>query len=116
MFFAKLALFLLYCRIFSLDHWTRIAIYFGITINGLYYLASSITSLILCIPRPGETWTSTRYTMRCARGTVMGEIQGIFGPVSDLYIFILPLPVLFKLQMSFKKKVGVIAIFLTGMM
>ena len=116
MFFAKLALLLLYYRMFSPNRWTKIAIYLGITINGLFYLTSSTAILILCIPRRGEAFGLWTYEMRCSRARSIGDVQGIFGLVSDLYTFILPLPVLCKLQISFKKKVGIIAIFLTGMM
>lgn len=116
MFFAKLALFLMYYRIFALNRWTRIAIYFGIILNGLFYFASCIGLIILCIPRRSESWTSMTYATRCYHAEAMGDVQGIFGLVSDLYIFILPLPVLFRLQMSLKKKLGITAVFLTGLM
>ena len=116
MFCAKLALFLLYYRIFGLSRWTRIAIYFGIVFTGLYYLASIIVLIVLCIPRRNESWTANPYVARCERAEVMGDVQGIFGLVSDLFIFVLPLPVLFRLQMSLKKKVGITAIFCTGLM
>ncbi|KAL2050957.1 hypothetical protein ABVK25_008856 [Lepraria finkii] len=114
MFFAKLALFILYYRIFALNRWTKIAIYSGIILTGLFYLASSIALIVLCIPRRNESWTSMTNVTRCERAEVMGDVQGIFGLASDLYIFILPLPVLFRLQMSLKKKLGITAIFLTG--
>ena len=42
--------------------------------------------------------------------------QGIYGLISDLYIFILPLPVLWGLQMSLRKKIAITAIFLAGLM
>ena len=116
MFFAKLALFLLFYRLFALNRWMRIAIYFGIALNGLFYLASGITLIILCIPRHREGWTSPIYAARCYHAEVMGLIQGIFGLLSDIYIFILPLPVLFRLQMSLKKRLGIIAVFFTGVM
>ncbi|KAF6235751.1 hypothetical protein HO173_005946 [Letharia columbiana] len=115
MFFAKLALFLLYHRLFALNRWTRIAIYFGVALNGLFYLASCITLVILCIPRQRENWASPTYAARCYRAEVTGVIQGIFGLLSDIYIFILPLPVLFRLQMSLKKKLGITAVFFTGL-
>ena len=116
MFFAKAALFLLYYRLFALDHWTKISIYFGIGITSCFYLATLIAQLVFCIPRPHESWTSMTCVERCSRGEGLGDVHGVFGLVSDLYIFILPLPVLYRLQMSLKKKIGVIATFLTGLM
>jgi len=116
MFFAKLALFLLYYRIFARNRWTRIAIYLGIAFNGLFYLASCVALIVLCVPRRGESWTSIGYATRCTHAEAMGDVQGIFGLISDLYIFILPLPVLFSLQMTLRKKLGITAVFLTGLM
>ena len=46
----------------------------------------------------------------------MGIIQGVFGLLSDVYIFILPLPSLWGLQMRLRRKLGISAIFLTGLM
>lgn len=114
--FAKLALFLLYYRIFALNSRTKFAIYLGIVVNCLFYIASAIAHLVLCIPRPSDGWTSPRYAARCNKSRVLDIIVGIFGLISDLYIFILPLPVLWRLQMPLKRKLGVMAIFLTGLM
>ena len=116
MAFAKMALFLLYYRLFALDRWTKIAIYSGMGITSCFYLATFIVQLVLCIPRPQESWTSMTCVERCSRGEGLGDVHGVFGLVSDLYIFILPLPVLYRLQMSLKKKIGVTATFLTGLM
>ena len=116
MLFAKAALFLLYYRVFSLDHWTKIAIYIGISVTSLFYFASTVAYLVLCIPWRNESWTSTPYEERCYRAEVMGDVQGVFGLASDLYIFVLPHPALYRLHMSSKKKIAVTALFLTGLM
>ena len=46
----------------------------------------------------------------------MGVFAGCFGVLSDIYIYLLPIPVLWNLQMAFKRKMGIIAIFFTGLM
>ena len=108
--FAKLALFLLYYRLFASDRGTRIAIYLGIIINGLIYVSFSIFYCVRCIPGPG--WLSTK----CSQTNDQNDFLGAFSLVSDLYIFILPLPVLSSLQMPFRRKLGVAATFGTGLM
>ena len=50
MLFAKLALFLLYYRLFASHYWTKIAIYLGIITNGLWYIAFATIYLFLCVP------------------------------------------------------------------
>ena len=112
MLFAKLALFLLYYRLFALHYWTKIAIYLGIITNGLWNVAFATACLILCVPWPGESWKSPK----CSRTLKMIEIFTAFNAVSDLYLFILPLPVLRSLQMPPRRKLGVVATFSTGLM
>ena len=46
----------------------------------------------------------------------MAYIQGIFNVVSDFYLLILPIPVVWQLQMPSKRKIGVCAIFMTGIL
>lgn len=114
--FAKLALFLLYFRIFATNRRNKIAIHLGILANCCFYIGSSIILLVLCVPRSDESWLSPVYAARCRQTTKMGIIQGVFGLLSDLYIFILPLPILWRLQMPLRRKLGITAIFLTGLM
>ena len=115
MLFAKLALFLLYYRLFASDYWTKIAIYLGIIAICLFYIACSVIFLIWCLPRSGESWISPTFDARCAPITQVSNAHGWFGLLSDLYIFFLPLPALWGLHMPLKKKVGVTAVFLTGL-
>lgn len=116
MFFAKLSLFLLFLRIFSCNRPTRYAIYFGIIINCHFYTAIILAFGIQCVRRPRTSWLATAGSARCRSTTVINYIQGSFGVVSDIYIFVLALPVLWGLQMAPPKKLGVIAIFLIGLM
>lgn len=116
-FFAKLSIFLLYLRTFYPSRWTRYLTYFGITVNLIVYSGTTIAFGALCVRRPGETWIQDQMTRRCSYNTrAVGYTQGIFGVISDLFIFILPLPVIWGLQMPTKRKVGVIAIFATGLL
>lgn len=75
-----------------------------------------IVGIVLCTPKPKQSWASMNYRERSSQDKALAEIYGVFGLVSDLYIFILPLPVLRRLNMSSKKKIGVTATFLTGLM
>ena len=115
-FFAKLSLFLLYLRLFLPNQWTRILIYFGILATLLLYTATTVAFGVLCIPRPGESWVESGFSPRCRSSFVLTYIQGIFNVVSDLYLLILPIPVVWQLQMPSKKKIGVCAIFMTGIL
>lgn len=116
MLLVKIAIFLLYYRFFSIDRWTRIAIHIGMGVTSCFYPAMVIVEIVLCTPKPKQSWAPMNSRGRCSRGQALAEIYGVFGLVSDLYVFILPLPVLRRLNMSSKKKIGVTATFLTGLM
>ena len=113
-FFAKLSLFLLYLRIFSPSRNMRFLIYFGIVFNFIYYVATAVSMMALCLPRKGEIWAVALYSSRCHHAITMTYVQGIFNIVSDLFLLGLPIPVVLRLQMPQRKKWGVIAIFATG--
>ena len=85
-------------------------------VNCLFYTTATLVLLIQCVRRPGQSWLATASSARCRSINVTDYIQGSFGVVSDIYIFILPLPVLWGLHMAPRKKLGVFATFLTGLM
>ena len=113
-FFTKLSLLLLYLRIFSPNRGVRYAIYFGMMANLVFYAVTTIIFGVLCVPRVGEGWLQTIQTTRCHKSFIMDYAQGIFGVISDFYIFILPMPIVFKLHMPLRRKIGVAAVFMTG--
>lgn len=115
-FFAKLSLLLLYHRIFSPDRWTRLFIYFGIGVIFIVYTITASILVGLCIPRKGEGWALALRSSRCRDTMVMTYVQGIFNIVSDFYVLVLPLPVVWKLQLPLRKKIGVSAVFMTGLL
>ncbi|KAF6239005.1 hypothetical protein HO173_002877 [Letharia columbiana] len=84
--------------------------------NFLFYTATATVFIAYCIPRPGENWPSITSLERCQKSESIAYVQGPFGVLSDIYIFILPLPVLWRLQMTLRKKLGVSSIFLVGFM
>lgn len=115
-FFAKASLFLLYLRLFSPDRWTRNLIYFGLVTTFVMYLATTVAFGVLCLPRPRESWLEALLSPRCTKSLSMTYVQGVFNVVSDFYVLILPIPVTLKLQLPLQKKIGVCAIFMTGLL
>ena len=112
-FFAKLSLFWLYLRIFSPNRRTRFLIYFGIGSTFAVYTGTTAYIGYLCIPRPGQSWLE-RANHQCTETRIVNYIQGIFGLVSDIYLFVLPIPPVWQLRMPFRRRIGVFAIFATG--
>jgi hypothetical protein len=116
-FFAKLSIFLLYLRLFGPNKWTKYLTYIGIAMTFAVYTATTFAFGYLCVRRPGETWYESQTSDRCLVNSIpLYYIQGIFGLLSDLYIFFLPVPVVWRLQMPLKRRIGVMAIFATGIL
>lgn len=113
-FLTKLSLLLLYLRIFKPNKTTRYAVYLGVVVNFLFYLSTFIVMASFCIPRPHQSFLETIFGQRCQRANDLSYPQGIFGVVSDFYIFFLPMPAVFQLNLPMRKKIGVALIFMTG--
>lgn len=111
---AKLSLFLLYLRLFSVDHTTRRLIYLGIATTCLFYFASILVGIIACIPWKGETRLAALASPRCARAKFLGYVSSFFNVVSDLYLLVIPMNIVRKLQMPGRKKLGLIVLFMFG--
>ena len=116
-FLTKLPLFLLYLRPIAVTLWFRYAIYFGIAACAVFYAAAIIAYSVPCIVRPGETWLQVRSSSYCLQeGIPVTYMEGIFGLLSDIYLFMLPIPVILSLHLSLRKRLGVISIFATGLL
>ena len=114
-FCAKLSLFLLYHRLFGLHKWIRYLTYIGIGASFAVYTASVGVNGYLCLPHRGEQWVQAGLSPRCHRQLVwVAYVRGPFNVLSDLYLLVLPLPAVWQLHASLKKKLGISGIFLTG--
>ena len=68
----------------------------------------------MCAPRRGESFADLTVAERCSHETTWAVVQGASDVVLDFFIIYLPIPMLWKLNMGFQRKIGVMAIFLTG--
>ena len=116
-FLAKLTLMLLYLRIFEPKPMAKYLIYAGILVIGLFYAATTIAYGAYCVPRSGESYGSPSVAARCNPPSLTIDLtQGVFGFISDLYLFILPMPFIWGLQVPLRRKLGIAAVFATGVM
>lgn len=70
----------------------------------------------LCAPRSGQTYLEAAGSARCQRSVKFGVFSASFNIFTDFYMLFLPIPAVLGLQMPTKKKVGVLAIFGTGLL
>lgn len=114
-FFSKASIFLLFHQIFEVQSAMRIAITAGITFCGLLYFINIPISALLSAPHVGETWAGVLTSGRPQKNLLWGVVQAALSILLDLYIFILPIPVILRLHLSTKKKIQLIAVFTTAL-
>ena len=113
----KVSIFLLYLRVFSTNLPTRLAIYMGIFSVVVYNAVCSALVLVFCIPRHNEAWVELFSIYRCFRNEQNVLIaSGALNLITDIYVLCLPLPIVWSLQLPLRKRLGLIAIFMTGLM
>lgn len=119
MWFIKLALFVLYLEVFGRLRWLRYLVFAGIIINGLFSIASMVAFIVMCGPKNGQSqfsYISALASPMCTRSRSLVIILGVVNVISDLYLILIPLPAVWSLQLSFRKKIGLSAMFFTGSM
>jgi hypothetical protein len=109
-FFAKASIFLLYLQLFTIEQSIRIAIWVGLAFNFLIYWPGVAVAVYYETPRTGEVWVDI-LDGRTLIPLPWWQAQSALSIVLDLYIFILPLPVLARLKMPIQKRISVIAVF-----
>ena len=115
-FFAKSSLLLLYLRIFGPKKSTRYAIYFGLVFAFCLYWVNIPITAYYCGPPAGKPWSLSEMGFKCKKPIILAVVQGPFNVVLDLFIFILPIPVVMGLQMSSRRRIAVLTVFLTGIL
>ena len=120
LWFIKLALFVLFLELFGSLKWLRYMAIAGMTVTGLFYFATCIAFAVGCAPKGGQQ-TQLAYLLalaskECAETHVLVPLTGYVNVFSDIYLILLPLPAVWSLNLPFKKKLSVSAVFLTGLM
>lgn len=113
---AKLSLLTLYLQIFRPNPTLRYCIYFGMTFLALFYAATFTAYGYLSIPKRGQSQLEAMLSVDTARDIPLGIAQGAVNVVSDFCILIIPIPGVLKLQLPPAKKIGILTIFMTGLL
>jgi sterol-4alpha-carboxylate 3-dehydrogenase (decarboxylating) len=115
--FIKLSILLLYRRVFAIMAKTGRLFHYGtifgiiiVTILHIPYIATQIYTVIYC-----ETPESLIQNQFCSHLYGLNISQSTINVVTDLYIFILPLPRLLELKLPPQRKVGVFVVFAGGL-
>ncbi|KAF7884388.1 uncharacterized protein EAF02_004724 [Botrytis sinoallii] len=115
--FAKTAILIEWVQIFSphrthaFFYWTS---YLMILLNVLLYVSSIISSAITCLPHESiwQPWVKGK----CIDRKALGVFTAIFNVIMDLLILLLPQRVIWTLQMTMARKIGISLVFSVGIL
>lgn len=116
MFFIRISVLLLYRRLFYPDRWMAVLVHIGI---GYLLITNGVFTIIfgaLYVPRNEERSNLIKYHS----AEYIDNIQNLSTAVAvcnllaDSYIHFLPVPIIWKLQMSTKKRYALIGLFTSG--
>jgi hypothetical protein len=116
LFFSKASIFLLFGQLFVLEDKMQIAIRIGLVADFLIHFTSIPVEAYFNAPAPGELWDNLMLSGKPERAIYWGIVQSVLSMILDLYIFIIPLPIIARLTLSPTKRIKVIAVFSTAFM
>lgn len=90
-------------------------IYAGILYNFVTNATIMISFPAICAPRGKDTWISSLEKTSCHNPLEdLAIAAGVLNFASDLYILVLPVPMIWNLQLPTRRRVGLTAVFATG--
>ena len=109
----KMSLLLLYHRLFSVNKQFRIALFVAGALTVMWWLASFWDTVFQCVPVQAS-WDHSIKNARCQniRDAALGT--GISNLILDLLFLLLPVPMIWRLQVSRRIKVSLTGIFFLG--
>ncbi|TGO45182.1 hypothetical protein BOTNAR_0691g00030 [Botryotinia narcissicola] len=110
----KLTIWLTYIEIFTSMRWVRICCYIGAAITSLWYFPVAIATLVWTTPPHGENFVYSLVSDGIFTTQKLTIPIAAVGLAIDVFLFVIPLLAVSKLQMATKKKLGVGLIFATG--
>jgi ABC-type Fe3+ transport system permease subunit len=94
----------------------RLAIRLGLVAAFLLYFPTIPIAAIFSAPHIGKTWDDVLFDGGPQRSLYWGVVQAALSMALDLYLFGLPLPVISALNLSARRRVQVLAVFMTAFM
>ena len=105
-------LYLYHCIFFISRRFRRMLWAVGIFVLG-YGLIRASTSLFQCTPL-NYIWDPSIENGFCGTIPLIGTIMAVFNVLTDIIILVMPMPLLWKMQVETKMKLQVMGIFLLG--
>ena len=113
-FFVRASVLQLYIHIFRIRSF-RIACYTIHVVNASYFAATVLAACLICRPF-AFNWDRSIHGGKCGNQKSLDLWIGIYNLLMDVTVVILPMPVLWGLQMAISKKLALSFMFGMGIM
>ncbi|KAJ5623052.1 hypothetical protein N7490_011657 [Penicillium lividum] len=111
----KTTFFLIYLDMFRTVLWQRYAIYFGLFVNWAFYISVFVANVYYISPAPGQSWQASFVSTRYNESLHVSIPMAVGSLILDIYLLLLPMAPIWNLQLKMSKKLGVMAVFATGL-
>lgn len=108
----KLSVLLFYVRVFRTVQAYRVAFWIVGLIVVAWCVAQSFVALLACIPIQ-SAWDSS-IPGRCVSMEAASVGSSVTDILTDFILLVLPVPMVWNLQISFRRKIGVVGVFIAG--
>ncbi|MCJ1326111.1 hypothetical protein MMC10_002775 [Thelotrema lepadinum] len=112
-FFARTAILVLQLRVFECKKWFRRLSYGLIALIAIVNWSSIPVWSVLCAPRLGGAW-DLELLIECVPLSYYSVVVAAMGTFFDIVMLILPQPIIWSLNLSLKRKVGLALTFMIG--
>lgn len=111
--FSKLVVLLFYNSLQNQDQWFRWSVWFVMFVTVGSSTGIFFSSIFSCSPL-AMGWDFTITDGVCINRTAMFKATAALGVIVDVLIIAIPIPMVFKLQLSNSKKAGLMFVFSIG--
>lgn len=111
----KAPILFLYVRLFGIKRWLRVTSYTTLVLTALVYVSGIVAIPPACTPRTHDL--SEAFIDNCQGRTRMINVYlGSVSVLADIVILVLPMPVVFGLKLLVRSRVGLVLLFLSGLL
>ncbi|KAI1822653.1 hypothetical protein F4861DRAFT_381512 [Xylaria intraflava] len=110
---SKAPVLFLYIRLFGVKTWVTWLCYSTLVLIGLVDIAGGASVSGVCDPRGGPL--TPELVLNCSNASsIAGFALGIVSVITDGLIFVIPLPIIYRLEMNIRRKISLLFVFATG--
>ncbi|KAI1739689.1 hypothetical protein F4680DRAFT_448686 [Xylaria scruposa] len=109
----KSSILLLYLRIFGNVKWLRRTCYALLALMALYYTGATMATIFQCIP-VAAAFDKNVAKLKCISIIPFWYMNAVLSIATDIIILLIPMPLIYALQMSRPRKAALIIVFALG--